>query len=181
VTDDLTADSKLLAYVLRHHPEAFGVELDEAGWVPVGELLAALAARGRVIDEARLGRLVDAPGKKRYELAAGRIRAAQGHSVPVDLGLAPVTPPAVLHHGTVERFLPAIRREGLRPGRRRHVHLSADVATARTVGARRGDPVVLRVDAAGLHAAGHTFYRAANGVWLTADVPPAYLSGTAER
>jgi putative RNA 2'-phosphotransferase len=56
------------------------------------------------------------------------------------------------------------------------VHLSADAATARAVGGRRGRPVVLRVDAAAMAADGHRFTRSANGVWLVDAVPPGYLS-----
>jgi putative RNA 2'-phosphotransferase len=114
--------------------------------------------------------------KRRYEIDGDRIRAAQGHSQPVDLQLEPATPPAVLYHGTVKRFLPAITVEGLVPGQRTHVHLSADVATARTVGARRGRPVVLRIDAAGMHAGGAVFHLASNGVWLAARVPPQWIA-----
>ena len=168
--------SKFLAYVLRHDPAAVGIELDDAGWVPVDELLAGLADAGRPIDRARLEAMVANNDKRRYELAGDRIRAAQGHSRPVDLRLEPLRPPDVLYHGTVERFLASITAEGLRPGQRTHVHLSADVATAKRVGARRGRPVVLRVDAAGMHAAGTVFFRAANGVWLTARVPPEWLA-----
>jgi putative RNA 2'-phosphotransferase len=178
VTDDVTAASKFLAYVLRHDPAAVGLELGDGGWVAVDTLLQAAARNGRPLSPALLRRVLDAPGKKRFEVRGGLIRAAQGHSVPVDLGLAPSVPPAVLYHGTVARFLPGIRAEGLRPGRRIHVHLSADEITAAAVGARRGRPVVLRVDAAGMRAAGHEFFRAANGVWLTAGVPPAFLSGS---
>jgi putative RNA 2'-phosphotransferase len=174
--DELTTASRFLAYVLRHHPQTVGITLDEGGWVEVPTLLAALAAHGRPMDRALLARLVAGTDKRRFQLDGDRIRAAQGHSVPVDLGLEPVTPPAVLYHGTVARFLPAIRAEGLRPGRRRHVHLSTDAQTAATVGARRGPPVVLTVDAAGMHQAGHRFYRADNGVWLTRAVPPGWLS-----
>jgi putative RNA 2'-phosphotransferase len=175
--DDLTAASKFLAYVLRHDPAAVGLELGEGGWVPVAALVRAAAARGRPLPAALVQRVVDAPGKKRFEARDGMVRAAQGHSVRVDLGLAPQAPPAVLYHGTVARFLPAIGAQGLRPGGRVHVHLSADEATAAAVGARRGRPVILRVDAAGLHAAGQEFFRAANGVWLTDAVPPAFLTG----
>ena len=139
-------------------------------------LLAALHARGRPLDRATLERIVAGTDKQRYELRAGRIRAAQGHSVPVELGLEPVSPPAVLFHGTVARNLPGIRATGLRPGQRHQVHLSPDEATARSVGGRRGEPVVLRVDAAGMHAAGFLFYRAANGVWLTDRVPPDWIT-----
>jgi putative RNA 2'-phosphotransferase len=90
----------------------------------------------------------------------------------------PIEPPAQLFHGTAERFLVPIRAEGLKPGRRHHVHLSADEATAVAVGRRHGHPVVLRVDAAGMRADGHEFYQAENGVWLTAAVPSRYLAET---
>jgi putative RNA 2'-phosphotransferase len=174
VSDDV-AISKFLAYVLRHDPAAVGIELGPGGWVAVDELLAGLAGAGRPIDRDRLEAVVAGGSKRRYELVGDRIRAAQGHSQPVDLQLDPARPPDVLYHGTVERFLPAIAAEGLRPGRRTHVHLSADVPTAQAVGARRGRPVVLRVDAAGMHAAGLAFYEATNGVWLTDRVPPRWF------
>ena len=166
---------RFLAYVLRHHPEAAGVTLDGAGWVDLDELVAGLRRRGRAVDADAVLAAAAADAKGRYEVEGRRIRAAQGHSVAVDLGLAPVPPPAVLYHGTVERFLPSILAEGLRAGSRRAVHLSADVATAEAVGRRRGEPVVLVVDAAALHAAGHEFRRASNGVWLTDAVPPGHL------
>jgi putative RNA 2'-phosphotransferase len=176
VAIDDVALSKYLGYLLRHDPAAAGLELGAGGWVPVDELLAGLARTGRPIDRGRLEAVVAGGEKRRYEIVDDRIRASQGHSRPVDLQLEPVRPPEVLFHGTVERFLAPIREHGLRPGQRTHVHLSADVATARTVGARRGEPVVLRVDAAGMHAAGALFYRATNGVWLTDRVPPERLS-----
>lgn len=175
---ELVRVSKLLAAVLRHRPESIGIALDEAGWVDVDTLLGALAAHGHVIDRTDLDRVVAGTDKRRFQVEAGRIRAAQGHSVAVDLGLAPAPPPAVLFHGTVARFLPGIRARGLVPGGRRQVHLSADEPTARAVGARRGAPVVLRVDAGGMHEHGHLFYRAANGVWLTDHVPPEWIGGT---
>ena len=166
---------KLLALVLRHRPEVAGVTLDPAGWADVDELVAGLRRTGRRVTAEDVRRAVDADGKGRYELVGGRIRAAQGHSVDVDLGLPPTAPPHVLYHGTVERFVPAILTGGLRPRSRQYVHLSQDVATAEAVGRRRGAPVVLVVDAAGAHRDGHEFHRASNGVWLTAAVPAAYL------
>lgn len=170
-----TTISKRLSYVLRHRPDSIGLTLTPDGWTTVGELLAALAAHGTVLDRARLARVVATNDKQRFHLDGDRIRAHQGHSVPVDLALPPVHPPDVLFHGTAGRHLPSIRREGLLRGRRHHVHLSADRATARRVGVRHGDPVVLGVDAAAMATAGHAFHRTANGVWLTDAVPPAYL------
>lgn len=172
----LTRLSKTLAYVLRHRPDAVGLELDSAGWVEIAVLLSSMADAGHAIDEADIDRIVNGSEKRRYEVQAGRIRAAQGHSVDVELGLEPKVPPAVLYHGTVDRFLEAIRTDGLRAGERNHVHLSADVSTARQVGERRGAPVVLGIDAKRMHVDGHAFWLASNGVWLAEHVPPGYIS-----
>jgi putative RNA 2'-phosphotransferase len=169
--------SKFLARHLRHQPGRIGLTLDDAGWAEVGALLDAAARAGFPITREELDAAVHAPGKRRYVLDAtgGRIRAAQGHSVEVELGYAPTVPPAVLYHGTHPGALDAILAEGLRPMGRRHVHLSADVETAQQVGARRGRPVILVVDAAALHREGHPFLLADNGVWLTDAVPPGRL------
>jgi putative RNA 2'-phosphotransferase len=176
---EVTAASKFLAWALRHDPAAIGLTLDDGGWADAGALLAAAARHGRPLSAEALRQVVDCPGKRRFEARDGRIRAAQGHSVPVSLGLEPTAPPDALYHGTVARFLPAILAGGLKPGQRVHVHLSADPGTAAAVGARRGKPVILRVDAAGMRAAGHEFFRAANGVWLTAGVPPGFITAPA--
>ena len=172
---DLTQASRFLSYVLRHDPGSIGLSLGDGGWVRVDELLAGAARHGHALDGATIDQVLAAPGKRRFEIRDGLIRASQGHSVRVDLGLEPRQPPPVLYHGTVPRFLDSIFAAGLRPGTRTHVHLSATRETAVTVGARRGRPVVLLVDTAAMSAAGHEFFQAANGVWLTAHVPPAYL------
>lgn len=165
--------SKRLSKILRHDPARAGLTLDPAGWVAVDDLLPAVGMTRAELDE-----VVTRNDKRRfaYDETGTRIRANQGHSVPVDLDLPPATPPPVLYHGTVATALPAIRTEGLRPMNRHHVHLSPTIETATHVGARRGRPVVLTVDAAAMAAAGHTFWVTTNGVWLTDTVPPAYLS-----
>ncbi len=170
--------SRFLARHLRHDPAALGVELDRAGWAEVDDVLGGAARLGFPLTREEVEAAVDAPGKRRYELddTGRRIRARHGHSVPVELGLDPVAPPPVLFHGTHPAALEAILARGLLPMRRRQVHLSEDVEAARQVGARRGAPVVLRVDAAGLARAGATFVHPAPGVWLTDAVPPPFLA-----
>ncbi|MFC7216616.1 RNA 2'-phosphotransferase [Streptomyces polyrhachis] len=174
----LIRTSKRLSHCLRHDPGRYGLRLDEAGWVAVDELLAALARHDAGVTRAELEAVVAGNDKRRFAFSDdGRlIRASQGHSIPVDLGYEAAVPPPVLYHGTVSAALGAIRSEGLRPMRRHAVHLSAEVETARRVGARRGRPVVLRVAAGELHAAGREFRRSANGVWLVDAVPPEYLA-----
>lgn len=170
--------SKALSYWLRHRPDDAQLILDDGGWADVVEVLAALAGKQLDCNRERLQEIVARSDKNRFELSpdGNRIRARQGHSFAVDLGLSAETPPPLLFHGTVERFLASIMRDGLKPMDRQHVHLSPDMQTATKVGARRGKPVILAVDAAGLAAAGHTFLLSSNGVWLTDHVPPAFLT-----
>lgn len=169
--------SKRLSYVLRHRPDSIGITLDAAGWVAVDALLAALAGSGTALTRAELQHVVATNDKQRFAFNAdsSMIRAVQGHSMPLTLGHPTVTPPELLYHGTVERFLPAILRDGLKPGGRHDVHLSPDEATAQRVGARRGQPVILVIRAGDMHRDGHAFQLADNGVWLTPHVPPRYI------
>ncbi|GAA1572036.1 RNA 2'-phosphotransferase [Streptomyces globosus] len=167
--------SKYMSKHLRHQPERIGLHLDPQGWVEIDDLLAAAAAHGFPVTRAELDHVVAANDKQRFAVDGTRIRANQGHTVPVDLALPEADPPAHLYHGTVAAALDAIRAEGLRPMARHHVHLSPDRETATRVGARRGRPVVLGVDAAAMRAAGHVFRISANGVWLVDAVPPRFL------
>lgn len=178
LSDKQLSDKQLshqLSYLLRHAPHEAGLTLEPGGWVPLEPVLAHLH-----VTREQVARVVAASDKQRFSLEGGgehmeRIRANQGHSVPVDLELLPTLPPAVLYHGTFPAALPAIRAAGLKAMNRHHVHLSPDVATAKQVGARRGPPVVLTIQAGQMHAAGHLFYVSANGVWLSEHVPPEFV------
>jgi putative RNA 2'-phosphotransferase len=169
--------SKRLSYHLRHAPQEIGLTLEPGGWVAVGELLAALARAGLQVTRAELEEVVATSPKQRYGFddSGGRIRANQGHSVDVDLQLAPAEPPAILYHGTGEGVVALIRESGLKKMARHHVHLSADEDTARNVGGRHGKPVVLQVDAAAMRKDGIEFFCSENGVWLVDAVDPKYL------
>ncbi len=170
--------SRKLSLVLRHKPEVIGLELDAQGWANVKSLLHKLSVTGIKISPEDLEQIVADNDKKRFAFSADgkKIRASQGHSIDIDLQLDPVTPPAQLFHGTATTSVSAIMATGLQSRSRQHVHLSLDLETATKVGARHGKPVILTVDAAGMHAAGYKFYCSANNVWLTDEVPPKYLT-----
>lgn len=170
------AVSRRLSYVLRHNPASVGLSVDDAGWVGVPALLDALTRDGLALSRPDLERVVAENDKQRFQLDGDRIRARQGHSIAVDLGLAPATPPAVLFHGTPAANVDSIRQRGLVRGSRHHVHLSGDRTTAVRAGARRGQPVVFEVDARSMAADGHVFFVTGNGVWLTEAVPARYLT-----
>jgi putative RNA 2'-phosphotransferase len=169
--------SKFLSLVLRHKPEEIGITLDEAGWVEVDTLLSACASHRFSITRQQLETVVATSDKKRFAFSEDgtRIRANQGHSVDVELGYAPAQPPEILYHGTADRFINSIRRQGLIKGKRHHVHLSLTRQTAAAVRTRHGRLVLLEVRSGDMHRAGILFYKSANDVWLTDAVPPQYL------
>ena len=171
--------SKFLSLILRHRPESVGIYPDTQGWVDVQALLDALARTNHPINRTYLEHLVATSDKKRFAFSADgtKIRANQGHSFAVDLGLQPAKPPRRLYHGTSERFLPDILTQGLTKQQRHHVHLSADIVTARKVGSRHpGKLALLAVDTEAMQCAGLYFYVSDNGVWLTDHVPNIYLT-----
>ena len=168
--------SKLIAMTLRHKPEALGLAMDEHGWVETQALIEKLNAI-QPFDMETLEEIVRTDSKQRYAFSAdkSRIRANQGHSLPVDQELLPQEPPKTLWHGTATRFAESIERQGLKPMNRQYVHLSDDTQTAILVGRRHGSPLIYEVDAEAMFKAGYSFYRSENGVWLADAVPPAYL------
>ena len=169
---------RFLSLILRHHPEAAGITLDAHGWADVGALLRGICDTGWQIDRETLERIVREDNKQRYTFNEDctKIRANQGHSIPVDVGLRRVQPPQYLYHGTAARFLPAIQAEGIKRMGRQYVHLSPDYQTAVAVGRRHGSPVVvLRIEAGTMAQSGVTFFLSENGVWLCEYVPPEYF------
>lgn len=167
------AASKFLSLVLRHRPDKIDITLDEHGWIDVDILIAAANKHGMPLDRDTLDEIVRTNDKQRFALSedGSQIRANQGHSIDIDLGLQPQQPPEFLYHGTAENSIPSIRKDGLLPRSRQHVHLSPDLETATKVGARHGRPVVLEVEAGKMWRDGHVFYCSENGVWLTGTVP----------
>ncbi|MFT3682496.1 MAG: RNA 2'-phosphotransferase [Ferruginibacter sp.] len=170
--------SKFMSLVLRHQPEEIGLQLDENGWADVDELIKKMNIKGIKVDRELLNIVVGTNDKKRFAFNEDktRIRASQGHSVDIDLALVPAVPPEFLYHGTGEKSVAAILKEGIQKMSRQHVHLSKDKTTAINVGSRHGKPVILTIRSGDMHRDGLLFYLSENGVWLTNFVEEKYIS-----
>ncbi|WP_019500995.1 RNA 2'-phosphotransferase [Pseudanabaena sp. PCC 6802] len=177
MSKNLESTSKFLSLVLRHRPETIGLALDEAGWANVESLIELATKHKHPLSRELIEEIVAKNDKKRFSLSAdsSSIRANQGHSVKVNLGLAIAVPPELLYHGTATRFIESIKLHGLIPGSRQHVHLSFDIETAAKVGQRHGKPIVLIVKALQMYESGRSFYLSDNGVWLTESVPTTFI------
>lgn len=169
--------SKFISLILRHNPGAIGIKLDQHGWADVQELIAGMGKAGSQINMEILEEIVHTDKKGRYSFNNDKtqIRANQGHSINVDVELLEKEPPEVLYHGTAGRFLPGIRKEGLKPMGRLYVHLSSDAKTAEIVGKRHGKPVILKVHSGEMYRNGIKFYLSENNVWLVKSVESKYL------
>ncbi|MCF0107286.1 MAG: RNA 2'-phosphotransferase [Holdemanella sp.] len=169
----LTKISKYMSLILRHKPETIGITLDEHGWANVKELMEGIS-----IDMETLETIVKTDEKGRYSFNEDKtkIRANQGHSIPVDVELEKKIPPEVLYHGTATKYLDSIYKSGLIPKDRLYVHLSKDMETATKVGQRHGKVVVLEIHCDEMIKDGYEFYVSANGIWLTKTVPIQYIT-----
>lgn len=170
----LTEISKFLSYILRHKPDAIDLKLDTQGWA---NIKCIIEKSDIALTEAIIREVVASSDKKRFIISDDGlcIRANQGHSIDIDLGLKPNEPPEILYHGTANRFLDEIKIHGLLPKNRQYVHLSDNVETAMKVGQRHGKAVVLSIPARSMHKSGHLFFRSENGVWLTKAVPIQFI------
>ena len=179
MTIDYTRLSKTVARALRHAPEQFGLELDEQGWTPVQDLLAALRKRRpewKSLGESDLATMIERSTKRRYEMRDGNIRAYYGHSVQEKIQKTSAEPPQTLYHGSSVEAARLVLREGLRPMNRQYVHLSTDPATAMLVGKRRSAaPVILEIWAADAYRAGIRFYPGNEDVWLADGIPAEFI------
>ena len=176
---NLVKISKLLSFVLRHRPDKMGLSLDKNGWAEVQDLIGKINSHNghNYLTIEILEEVVRKDDKKRYSFNDNKtkIRASQGHSVQVDLKLEERTPPEFLYHGTAIQFLENIKNQGLKKMRRNHVHLSLDIATAKSVGERHGKPVILRIKSKEMGDNGIKFYLSDNKVWLTDDISPKFI------
>lgn len=171
--------SRAVSHALRHEPWCYELELDEEGWAPVGQLIAALNEKGgdwSSVDRASLERMIATATKRRHELDGDRVRALYGHSLPGRIQKRPAVPSAPLFHGTSPDTWAVIEEDGLLPMGRQFVHLSVDRETAMLVGRRKSaSPVILAVDAVAASLAGITFYQGNELVWLADSVPARFI------
>ena len=169
--------SKFISLILRHKPEEIGISIDESGWANVEDLINGINNSGRNIDMDILEEIVRTDNKQRYSFNEDKtkIRANQGHSIPVNVELKELEPPNTLYHGTATKSLEGIKQLGIKSMSRLYVHLSKDFETAKQVGSRHGECVVLVINAKRMYENGIKFYLSENGVWLTEYVDPKYI------
>ncbi len=110
-----------------------------------------------------------------FEIVGNKIKALYGHTIPVESKLDEDKITEVFYHGTTLSAASGILKAGLKPMKRRWVHLSPTVEIAREVGTRRTKkPVILEINAEKARKDGVKFYKATDKVYVCEAIPPEY-------
>lgn len=162
---------KILAYLLRHDKD---YEFLEGGYREISDLV-----KNHGFTKEQLADLVENDDKGRYEfdndICPRKIRARQGHSVNVDVGLREAIPPKILYHGTSSRFIDKIKKEGIKKMSRLYVQLSESLETAIDVGKRHGGTTyIIEINTEKMISDNVKFFLSNNNVWLTEYIDPKY-------
>lgn len=166
--------SRYMSYLLRHNPE--NLKMDRHGFVEIDELLNKLRERFRISREF-IFVIVDESSRKRFEIIGSKIRALYGHTIPVKLELEEDRVVKVLYHGTTQEAAHQIMRDGLKPMKRKWVHLSPTIEIAMEVGKRRANnPVILKINCEVARKSGLEFYKATDKVYVCGAISPRYIA-----
>ena len=172
--------SRFLAYVLGRRPDEFGLAPDEEGFIPVKDLLAALQEEEgwTFVRQSHLEDLILDPDRVAFEVSEKNIRVAPADTE-LEIGPHPeVTPPRFLYYGARRKAYPVILQNGITPGGRPQVVLSATEDLARRIARRRDpEPVLLTVLAEEAHQRGQVFRRPQELIFLTDQIPPDLFTG----
>jgi putative RNA 2'-phosphotransferase len=167
--------TRSLAYMLRHQPDQFDLEVDEYGFADLEDVVAALNERlGEPVEAEDVSQAVEGGDRPRYEIRDGRIRALYGHSIQVKPG-EPTKPPDLLYVGISKDDADRARRYGLRPGRRSFLHLALTPEDALETGRRTSrDYAVIKVSAVDAWEEGINFYDR-KSLFLSGPIPTHFL------
>ncbi len=167
--------TRALAFMLRHQPEEFDLELDRFGWGELEEVVYALQERtGTSVEEEDVEEAIASSDRPRYEIKDGKIRALYGHSIQIDPGEA-TEPPDELFIGVGSRDASRAEDSGLRSGRRAFLHLARTEEEARESGRRIArDYAVVTVFAGEAFDEGTEFYDR-GALFLADEIPGEFL------
>ncbi|TFF90129.1 MAG: RNA 2'-phosphotransferase [Promethearchaeota archaeon] len=179
-----TRISKFLAYVLRHHPQRFNIELDAEGYTSL-KMIANLVDKrfpDLNIDKNVILKMIAASEKRRFEISGDKIRAFYGHSLNRKIRMQKIEHiPDRLYHGTNACAFRKIEKEGIKRKSRQYVHLSESIETAYSVGKRRTEnPIILVIDSKRASKDGIQFYKSGD-MYLADFIPPEYISVHADN
>ncbi|MHB1471266.1 MAG: RNA 2'-phosphotransferase [Thermoplasmataceae archaeon] len=172
---------RVLAGMLRHFPENYGIKLDDHGWVKTYLIVPAVKAQRRFFEwltPYHIEALARTDPKQRYQVNdREEIRATYGHTIPIEIDDMPTDGiPEELYYQTTPEEYEFIKETGISPSDKTWVHLSRDVRQAYVSGLYHIDsPSILAVKTGEMIANNKPVYRATDEVFLTGEIPAQFL------
>jgi len=177
---EMESIGRLMAGILRHFPEKFGLPIDHSGWVDLIGLIDAIKNRRKQfywLRQHHIRAMVDTDKKGRYQTVGNSVRATYGHTIDVDPDLPRTNIPDVLFYPTSHAEADLLLESGLMPVDRKKVHLSKTLDSAMIAGKFRvDDPVIISVDAKEAILGGYPIGEAGSTVYIAKEIPPKYLT-----
>jgi putative RNA 2'-phosphotransferase len=178
---ELESLGRIMAGILRHFPEKFGLHLDEEGFVDLYKLVSSIKRkrgdRMRWLRPTHVIGLVETDPKGRYQVDNNHVRATYGHSIELSMSLPTDNIPERLYFPTIPDEVDDLLKAGLQPGDRTMVHLSKTWNDAYEAGIHREgpDPIILRIDAEQAQNNGIIIQRAGKTVFTVEEIPSDFL------
>ena len=171
---------RIMAGILRHFPDRFGLTMDSYGWVDIRDMTGAIREQKQKMHWLRphhVQAIVDTDEKGRYQIDGGMVRATYAHSIDVVLDDLPLCDTESLFYPVAEEELDIVLEAGLHPSDRKKLHLSGSYDQAYSAGRVKIEtPIVLKIDAAAAGSNGVEIRRAGKSVYVAEDIGPEYLS-----
>ncbi len=178
---ELDSISRILAGMLRHFPERYGIRLDDHGWAKIYPIIAAIRAERRGygwLTPRHIEALIRTDDRHRYSINnRGEIRANYGHTIPVEMDDLPDDDiPEKLYYQTTLEEKDLIKEAGISPSDRTWVHISKTYRQAFVSGLFHvDDPEVLEIDSGSFIGSGGRIFRANDDIFLTREIPPRFI------
>jgi putative RNA 2'-phosphotransferase len=168
--------SKLIAYILQHRPDEFGLVPDEEGFVSLKELQQAVTEEEgwSYVRRSHIIEAIYSGDRERFELGDDKIRDTLFAPIPYER----VSPPRILYQGIRRRAHPHILRQGIAPQGHTYCLLASSPELALRMGRRRDpDPLLVEIQAQRACENGVIFYQTNPLIYLANYIPPAYIVG----
>ena len=172
---------RVLAGMLRHFPENYGVRLDDHGWIRIYTIVPPIRLQKKQfgwLTPYHIEALALTDPKERYQVSKNHeIRAAYGHTIPIEMDDLPTDDiPPKLYYQTTEEELEFINETGISPSDKTWVHLSLTYRQAYVAGLYHVDsPTIVEVDSEKLIESGRPIYRATSDVFVVKEIPPEFI------
>lgn len=182
-TRSIVKISKFLSWLLRHGINDRKLDMDSEGFVSLDDVMKQSEMTEISIEDIQ--HVVDTNDKKRFtieERTNGEykkiyIRANQGHSKDIgdkinDENLLTLIkePLALCIHGTDMKSYHSIKKMGISPMKRKHIHFALSIGDDVISGIRGSAKVLIYIDMDKAMKCGKTFYLSSNKVILTSDM-----------